>query len=82
MNNAIVEQGNDFSESPVTKNTMRCDAVFHLLKVKTFTKQHLIRIVYRNENGFAIFTNALLLKYASVRSDHKMDCEKSCFISE
>ena len=50
---------------------MRCEALFHLIKVKTFTKQHLIRVVYINETGVEVSTNALDLKFSSIRLDDK-----------
>ena len=48
---------------------MRCEALFHFIKVKTFTKQHLIRVVYVDETGVEVSTNALHLKFSSIRLD-------------
>ena len=50
---------------------MRCEALFHLIKVKTFTKEHLIRVVYVDETGDETSTNALDLKFSSIRLDDK-----------
>ena len=58
----------------MTKNRekiMRCEALFHLIKVKTFTKEHLIRVVYIDETGVETSTNALDLKFSSIRPDDK-----------
>lgn len=51
------------------KHVMRCDSVFHLLKVKSFTKKQLIRLIYMDEDACLIFTNGLRLKFSSFRSD-------------
>ena len=50
---------------------MRCEALFHLIKVKTFTKEHLIRVVYIDGTGVKASTNALDLKFSSIRPDDK-----------
>ena len=49
------------------RKIMRCEALFHFIKVKTFTKQHLIRVVYVDETGVEVSTNALHLKFSSIR---------------
>ena len=56
------------------RKIMRCEALFHFMKVKTFTKKHLIRVVYVDETGVEVSTNALHLKFSSIRLDD--DTEK------
>ena len=58
------------------KKIMRCDALFHLMKTKAFTKQNIIRIVYQDDkNGDEVYTNALRLKFGTVRSDNETKSE-------
>ena len=59
---------------------MRCDAIFHLMKIKTFTKRHLIRIKYMNINGEFVSTNALRLKFPSIRTNDDTQCEEIIYI--
>ena len=46
-----------------------------LNKRRSFTKKHLIRVVYIDVTGDEISTNALKLTFSSVRSDDKSRCE-------
>ena len=53
------------------KKVIRCDALFHLIKIKNFTKKHLFRLVFIDENGVEVVTNALGLEISSVRIKDK-----------
>ena len=57
------------------KRVMRCDALFHLMKIRTFTKQNILRINYSDENNVLVFTNALRLKFGTVRLDDETESE-------
>ena len=46
-------------------------SLISLDKSKTFTKEHLIRVVYIDETGVETSTNALDLKFSSIRPDDK-----------
>lgn len=51
-----------------SRKIMRCEVLFHLIKIRSFTRNHLIRIVYIDSTGVEICTNALNLKFSSIRS--------------
>ena len=53
-----------FSQN-AAKSSMRYDAVYHLTDVRKFTKQHLLRVVYFNNNKEMITANALKLEFSS-----------------
>ena len=57
------------------KKVMRCDALFHLMKIRTFTKQNILRINYSDENGILVSTNALRLKFGTIRLDDATESE-------
>ena len=72
MNSITTDLHNYFifiQKSLKRKTTLRCEAIFHLLKIKKFTKQHIIRIVYANKNNEIISTNALRLEFSSASHD-------------
>ena len=57
------------------KKVMRCEALFHLMKIRTFTKQNILRINYSDENGILVSTNALRLKFGTIRLDDETESE-------
>ena len=63
------------SISKIQKHVIRCDAVFHLMKIRAFTKQHLLRIIYLDENASLVCTNALRLEFSSFQTDGENEYE-------
>ena len=57
------------------KKVMRCDALFHLMKIRTFTKQNILRVNYSDENGILVSTNALRLKFGTIRLNDETESE-------
>lgn len=53
------------------RKIMRCEVLFHLIKIRSFTKNHLIRLVYIDSSGVKICTNALNLKFSSIRTNEE-----------
>ena len=53
------------------KRVVRCDALFNLMKIKTFTRRSILRINYLDENGVRVSTNALRLKFGTIRLEDR-----------
>ena len=65
----------EFVQNYNEKRVMRCEAVFHLMKIRTFTKQNILRINYSDENGILVSTNALRLKFGTIRLNDETESE-------
>ena len=74
MSNLSVTEG-EFVQNYNEKRVMRCEAVFHLMKIRTFTKQNILRINYSDKNGILVSTNALRLKFGTIRLDDATESE-------
>ena len=53
------------------KRVMGCDALFRLMKIKTFTRRNIFRVFYLDENGVLVSTNALRLKFGTIRLEDR-----------
>ena len=61
------EVSRDYKE----KRVMGCDALFRLMKIKTFTRRNIFRVFYLDENGVLVSTNALRLKFGTIRLEDR-----------
>ena len=53
------------------KRVMGCDALFRLMKIKTFTRRNIFRVFYLDENGVLVSTNALRLEFGTIRLEDR-----------
>ena len=52
-------------QTPLKKSVIRYETIYHLLKIRNFTKNHIIRLVYQNEKNQMISVDGLYLKFPS-----------------
>ena len=66
------------STKEVSKNhnvIIRCDALYSLIKIRSFTKKQMFRVIYTDAEGFSTLTNGLHMKFCSVRTDDVTESE-------
>ena len=57
------------------KASMRYDAVYNLITVKRFTKNHLFRVIYSDSKGELVSANALKLEYSFSFRKSSPECQ-------